>query len=108
MMNLAHRILWGKGKWPDVAVGAQYPAALNQQIYQHMKYVEKEEHVVTLARSAWAGSQRWGTAVWSGDTAATVRKTMDVEFKTRNCVSKTHKNEKFCIKKHTQKRRVLQ
>ena len=51
--------LWGKGEWPDVAVGAAYPMMLNKAIYKHMHDVEKEEHVVTLARSAWAGSQRW-------------------------------------------------
>jgi hypothetical protein len=50
-------LLWGKGEWPDVAVGAAYPAMLNKAIYKHMHEVEKEEHVVTLARSAWAGSQ---------------------------------------------------
>ena len=65
------RLLWGKGEWPDVAVGAQYPAALNRAIYKHMTEVEGETDVVTLARSAWAGSQRWGVAVWSGDTSAT-------------------------------------
>jgi hypothetical protein len=52
-------LLWGKGEWPDVAVGAAYPMMLNKAIYKHMHDVEKEEHVVTLARSAWAGSQRW-------------------------------------------------
>jgi alpha-D-xyloside xylohydrolase len=64
-------LLWRKGEWPDVAVGAAYPMMLNKAIFKHMHDVEKEEHVVTLARSAWAGSQRWGTAVWSGDTSST-------------------------------------
>ena len=64
------RLLWNNGSWPDVAVGAQYPAALNRQIYKHMTAVLGRPHVVTLARSAWAGSQRWGVAVWSGDTSA--------------------------------------
>ena len=49
------------------AVGAQYPAALNRAIFKHMTEVEGEADVVTLARSAWAGSQRWGVAMWSGD-----------------------------------------
>jgi alpha-D-xyloside xylohydrolase len=44
---------------------------LNQAIYKHMTEVEGEPFVVTLARSAWAGSQRWGVAVWSGDTSST-------------------------------------
>ena len=64
-------LLWGKGEWPDIAVGAAYPMMLNKAIFKRMHDVEKEEHVVTLARSAWAGSQRWGTAVWSGDTSST-------------------------------------
>ena len=64
-------LLWGKGKLPDVAVGAQYPSMLNKVIYKHMTEIENETHVVTLARSAWAGSQKWGVAVWSGDTSST-------------------------------------
>ena len=64
-------LMWAGGQLPDIAVGAQYPAALNRQIYKHMTEVEGEKDVVTLARSAWAGSQRWGVAMWSGDTSAT-------------------------------------
>ena len=30
-----------------------------------------ETEVVSLIRSAWAGSQRWGAALWSGDIPAT-------------------------------------
>jgi hypothetical protein len=29
---------------------------------------ENETEVVMLTRSAWAGMQRWGAALWSGDT----------------------------------------
>ena len=29
---------------------------------------ENEMEVVMLTRSAWAGMQRWGAALWSGDT----------------------------------------
>ncbi|WP_425567442.1 TIM-barrel domain-containing protein [Salinactinospora qingdaonensis] len=32
-----------------------------------------EEEVVLLCRSAWAGSQRYGAAVWSGDVDVTWR-----------------------------------
>ena len=38
--------------------------------WYYPRYVRGEPHVVTLARSAWAGSQRWGTTVWSGDTSS--------------------------------------
>jgi alpha-glucosidase (family GH31 glycosyl hydrolase) len=31
---------------------------------------ENESDVVMLTRSAWAGMQRWGAALWSGDTAS--------------------------------------
>jgi alpha-D-xyloside xylohydrolase len=64
-------LMWGRGKWPDIAVGALYPAMLNRAIFKHMTEVEHEPHVVTLARSAWAGSQRFGVAMWSGDTSST-------------------------------------
>lgn len=30
-----------------------------------------EAEVVTLARSAWVGTHRWGAAVWSGDIPST-------------------------------------
>jgi hypothetical protein len=32
---------------------------------------ENSSDVVMLTRSAWAGMQRWGAALWSGDTAST-------------------------------------
>jgi alpha-D-xyloside xylohydrolase len=32
---------------------------------------EGEEEIISLCRSAWAGSQRYGTALWSGDIAST-------------------------------------
>eukprot|EP01046_Picozoa_sp_COSAG06_P019511 COSAG06_NODE_1396_length_9589_cov_15.548204_5_plen_82_part_00 len=31
---------------------------------------ENESDVIMLTRSAWAGMQRWGAALWSGDTAS--------------------------------------
>jgi hypothetical protein len=31
---------------------------------------EGEKDVVMLTRSAWAGMQRWGAALWSGDTSS--------------------------------------
>jgi alpha-D-xyloside xylohydrolase len=38
---------------------------------------EGEEEVVTLCRSAWAGSQRFGTIVWSGDIPSTFESLQD-------------------------------
>eukprot|EP00040_Diaphanoeca_grandis_P027082 m.153121 g.153121 ORF g.153121 m.153121 type:complete len:789 (-) comp30831_c0_seq1:646-3012(-) len=70
-VSAGDRLLWKNGTIPDIAIGAQYPTALNRAIYQHMTEELHEPHVVTLARSAWAGSQKYGTAIWSGDTSAT-------------------------------------
>ena len=39
-------------------------------IYEGM-HAAGETEVVSLIRSAWAGSQRWGAALWSGDIPAT-------------------------------------
>ena len=30
---------------------------------------EGETEIMQLTRSAWAGMQRWGAALWSGDTS---------------------------------------
>ena len=51
-------------------VGGLYPLLHQQAFYDGMK-AEGETDVVTLCRSAWAGSQRYGAAVWSGDIAST-------------------------------------
>ena len=42
-MSGGDRLLWGRGKLPDVAVGAQYPAALNRAIFRHMTEVEGDD-----------------------------------------------------------------
>jgi alpha-D-xyloside xylohydrolase len=48
----------------------RYPADHARMIYDGMR-AAGEEHVVTLVRSAWAGSQQWGAFLWSGDIPAT-------------------------------------
>jgi alpha-D-xyloside xylohydrolase len=48
------------------AVANLYPLRHAQGFYEGMQ-AEGEEAIVLLARSAWAGSQRYGVAVWSGD-----------------------------------------
>ena len=48
----------------------RYPADHARTIYDGM-HAAGEEQVVTLVRSAWAGSQQWGTFLWSGDIPAT-------------------------------------
>jgi len=51
-------------------VAGLYPLLHQQAFWEGMK-TEGETDVVTLCRSAWAGSQRYGAAVWSGDILST-------------------------------------
>jgi alpha-D-xyloside xylohydrolase len=47
-------------------VGGLYPLLHQQGFYEGMRAAGQNE-IVTLSRSAWAGTQRYGAAVWSGD-----------------------------------------
>lgn len=47
-------------------VGAMFPKEYARHVYEGQK-ADGEEHPVNLLRSAWAGSQKYGTVVWSGD-----------------------------------------
>jgi alpha-D-xyloside xylohydrolase len=51
-------------------VGNIYPL-LNAKAFHDGMTAEGEDEVVSLCRSAWAGSQRYGAAVWSGDVDST-------------------------------------
>ncbi len=51
-------------------VGSLYPLLHQRAFYEGLKG-EGEEAVLTLGRSAWAGSQRYGSAVWSADIPST-------------------------------------
>jgi alpha-D-xyloside xylohydrolase len=55
---------------PGLEVTNIYPLMNQQAFYDGMKS-EGEDEIVTLCRSAWAGSQRYGAALWSGDIAST-------------------------------------
>lgn len=55
---------------PGNEVGNIYPAEHARGFYEGMRAAGETE-VVTLCRSAWAGSQRYGAALWSGDIPAT-------------------------------------
>jgi alpha-D-xyloside xylohydrolase len=55
---------------PGLEVGNIYPLAHAQAFYDGMRQ-EGEQEILTLSRSAWAGSQRYGTVVWSGDIGPT-------------------------------------
>ncbi len=51
---------------PGAAVANIYPMLHAKGFYEAMRN-EGEDEVVLLCRSAWAGSQRYGALVWSGD-----------------------------------------
>lgn len=50
----------------DLAVGNIYPRMYAQNFYEGLK-AEGDENPVLLIRSAWAGSQKYGALLWSGD-----------------------------------------
>jgi len=54
----------------DLQVGMAFPLMHQQTFYDGLRSVGETE-VLLLSRSAWAGTQRLGTAVWSGDTVST-------------------------------------
>lgn len=49
-----------------LAVANCYPLCHTRGFYEQMR-ASGQEAVLNLARSAWAGSQQYGTAIWSGD-----------------------------------------
>ncbi len=53
-----------------LAVANIYPMLHAQAFYEGMR-AEGEEEIISLCRSAWAGSQRYAAAVWSGDIRST-------------------------------------
>jgi len=52
------------------AVANAYPMLHTRGFYEHTR-AAGEETVVSLCRSAWVGSQRYGAVVWSGDIDST-------------------------------------
>ena len=51
---------------PDIQVGNIYPAMYAKTFFDGMK-AEGQENIINLLRCAWAGSQKYGALVWSGD-----------------------------------------
>lgn len=51
---------------PSLQYGNLYPLKYSQTFYDGMKD-EGQENIINLVRAAWAGSQRYGALVWSGD-----------------------------------------
>jgi alpha-D-xyloside xylohydrolase len=54
----------------NLQVGNLYPQAFARAFYEGQKAAGQDE-VVNLLRCAWAGSQRYGALVWSGDIHST-------------------------------------
>ena len=54
---------------PNVAIGNVFPLCYAQTFYEGMT-AAGQTNVVNLLRCAWAGSQRYGALVWSGDIAS--------------------------------------
>ncbi len=53
----------------DLEVGNIYPVEYARTFYEGMEK-EGQENIVNLLRCAWAGSQKYGALVWSGDIAS--------------------------------------
>lgn len=51
---------------PDLQIGNIYPAMYAKTFYDGMSK-EGQENIINLVRCAWAGSQRYGALIWSGD-----------------------------------------
>ena len=54
---------------PDLQVGNLYPREYSRTFYEGLA-AQGQSQVVNLVRSAWAGSQKYGALVWSGDIAS--------------------------------------
>lgn len=55
---------------PNLRVGNLYPQLYARAFWDGQRE-DGEDEVVNLARCAWAGSQRYGALVWSGDISST-------------------------------------
>jgi alpha-D-xyloside xylohydrolase len=51
---------------PNIEIGNIYPQLFSRGFYEGMA-AEKQKNIVNMTRCAWAGSQRYGALVWSGD-----------------------------------------
>ena len=56
----------------DLEIGNLYPREYARMAYEGMEK-EGQENILNLLRCAWAGSQKYGTLVWSGDIDSSFR-----------------------------------
>lgn len=61
---------------PAMQVSNLYPWCFAQTFYEGMR-AQGQEEIVNLVRCAWAGSQRYGALVWSGDVHSSFRSMRD-------------------------------
>ncbi|KAI1334957.1 glycoside hydrolase family 31 protein [Xylariaceae sp. FL0016] len=54
---------------PDLMVGNIYPLQYSRAFYEGQKAVG-QDNIVNLVRCCWAGSQKYGALLWSGDIAS--------------------------------------
>lgn len=57
---------------PDTQIGNIFPFMYAKTFYDGME-AAGQENIINLIRCAWAGSQRYGTLVWSGDIHSSFR-----------------------------------
>ena len=56
---------------PNQQVANIYPRDYNKGFYEGQQTIGRDGDIVNLTRCAWAGSQRYGSLVWSGDVGST-------------------------------------
>lgn len=56
----------------NLEIGNIYPKSYAQMAYEGMR-AQGQENIINLVRCAWAGSQRYGALVWSGDIDSSFR-----------------------------------
>lgn len=56
---------------PNQQIANLYPREYNRGFYEGQLAMGREGEIVNLTRCAWAGSQRYGALVWSGDVGST-------------------------------------
>ena len=60
----------------DLEIGNIYPVEYARTFYEGMQ-AAGQQNIVNLLRCAWAGSQRYGALVWSGDIASSFKSLRD-------------------------------
>ena len=61
---------------PNVQIGNLYPQLYAKTFYDGME-AQGQENIINLLRCAWAGSQRFGALVWSGDIDSSFKSMRD-------------------------------